>query len=232
MNTKIKNYVEVLFSDIPNTKKAVELKQELLSTLNDHFEAHIQKGESENQAYTNAVAELGDIDELLAGLKPAKEISEKINDYKKFKARNTAIAVMLYILGAAVVVGMSSFPAILGSANSEKYAIAGVLILLVMCAAATGLLIYTKMSLPQDIEPYVTQKANAPEIRTDTKAGVIMASFLKLYWLLVVIVYLFVSFTFSSWHISWLIFLIGAALREGIILFYRAFTNDSTDFKD
>ena len=50
MNQKIKNYVDVLFDDIPNSRKAIELKEEILSNLNEHFEAHIAEGKSKNQA--------------------------------------------------------------------------------------------------------------------------------------------------------------------------------------
>ena len=71
MNSKIKNYVDVLFNDIPMTRKAAELKEEILSTLNEHFEAHLAEGKSENQAYTEALSDMGDIDELLESLTPA-----------------------------------------------------------------------------------------------------------------------------------------------------------------
>ena len=44
MNRKIKNYVDVLFNDVPKTIKAAELKEEILADLNEHFEAHISEG--------------------------------------------------------------------------------------------------------------------------------------------------------------------------------------------
>ena len=104
MNSKIKNYVDVLFRDLPNSRKAMELKEEILSTLNDHFEAHVAEGKSENQAYTEALYDLGDVDELLAKLAPEKELKAKIDDYRKKSARNTAIAVMLYFFGALALI--------------------------------------------------------------------------------------------------------------------------------
>ncbi len=79
MNSKIKNYVEVLFTDIPSTRKSQELKEEILSNLNEHFEEHLREGKSENQAYTEALGDLGDIDELLKDLAPEQEIKEKLD---------------------------------------------------------------------------------------------------------------------------------------------------------
>ena len=101
MNGKIKNYVDVLFNDIPQTRKAAELKEEILSNLNEHFEAHIAEGKSENQAYTEALGDLGDVDELLESLAPERELKPKIDDYRKKAAKNKSIAVMLYIFGAS-----------------------------------------------------------------------------------------------------------------------------------
>ena len=46
MNTKIKNYVDVLFNDVPTTRKAQELKEEILADLNEHYASHIAEGKS------------------------------------------------------------------------------------------------------------------------------------------------------------------------------------------
>ena len=82
MNTKIKNYVDVLFNDVSKTRKAQELKEEILADLNEHYASHIAEGKSENQAYTDALADLGDIDELLASLAPERELKPKIDAYR------------------------------------------------------------------------------------------------------------------------------------------------------
>ena len=87
MNKKLTNYVNGLFSDYPNTKKVQELKEEILSNLNEHFEDAVNNGASENKAYTEAISKLGDIDELLQSIIPNEDESKKINAYKKRKAK-------------------------------------------------------------------------------------------------------------------------------------------------
>ncbi len=77
MNNKIKNYVDVLFSDIPRTNKAIEMKEEVLSNLSDKFDDFIKQGMSETQAYSMAVSSMGDIDEMLENIKPDAEFIEK-----------------------------------------------------------------------------------------------------------------------------------------------------------
>lgn len=223
MNTKIKNYVEVLFRDIPNTQKAQELKEELLSTLNDHFEAHIAEGKSENQAYTEALADLGDVDELLKGLEPDRELKEKIDVYRQKRAKNTAIAVMMYILGTVCVIFFSTIPDMLDVKRTEIFPIIGVISMLVFAAFATGLIIYTNMSMPQDVSHYISQKSGKyHEIKYtgDSKALKIIASFMKVYWTLVLVIYLAVSFTTGMWAWTWLIWVIASAVKEAIYIFF------------
>ena len=223
MNQKIKNYVDVLFNDIPQTRKASELKEEILSTLNDHFESHLAEGKSENQAYTESLADLGDVDELLASLAPERELKPKIDEYKKRAAKNKAIAVMIYILGAIFITCLPAISEVFGIGDVEKFGVIGLFGLLVCAAIATGLLIYTNNSVPQDVEPYLTKKSKARSgsgpngERTDREN--FWFSFWKLYWLVVTIIYLAISFTTGAWFITWIIWLIAAAVKQAIIMF-------------
>ena len=88
MNNKIKNYVDVLFSDTPKSRKTQELKMEFMSDLNEKYEAFIAEGMSENQAYSSTIAGVGDIDEMFQGLFPDTELKAQIEKYRMRKARN------------------------------------------------------------------------------------------------------------------------------------------------
>lgn len=218
MNKKIKNYVDVLFNDIPNTRKASELKEEILSNLNEHFEEHMREGKGENQAYTEALADLGDVDSLLKDLAPEREIQEKLDVYRKFRARNTSVAVVLYILGAIALIGPAGLCSVFGFGNEDKAGILGLIALLIFAAIATGIIIYTNMSVPQDVEPFLKQKKTS-EFDTSTEKGKLLKAIMEIYWLIVTIIYLAVSFMTHSWAYSWLIWLIAAAVQKAIYLF-------------
>ena len=56
MNHKIDSYINALFSDVPRTKKAQELIDELLSNMRDRYEDYLREGKSEAQAYSLTVA--------------------------------------------------------------------------------------------------------------------------------------------------------------------------------
>lgn len=226
MNSKIKNYVDVLFKGIPNTKKAQELKEEILSNLNDHFEAHIAEGKSENQAYTDALGDLGDIDELLKSLEPERELKEKIDTYRTFRARNTSISVSLYIISVVFVIGLGGLSEFLSPQNEELFGTIGVIAMFICIAAATGLLIYTHMSMPQDVSQYITMRNRTGLIgyAGSNKNLRQLAAFMKLYWSIVLIIYLGLSFFTGKWGITWLIWLIAVAVKNAVYMFF-----DTTD---
>lgn len=226
MNSKIKNYVDVLFRDIPNTKKAQELKEEILSTLNDHFEEHIAEGKSENQAYTEALGDLGDIDELLKDLEPEEKLKVKIDEYRAKRAKNTSISVMFYILSVVSVVFFGGIPAITGKGNEEVGGLIGIIIMFALIAAATGLLIYTHMNIPQDVEQYISHEKKNSLVPYNGNNTTLknLAALMKLYWMIVLIIYLAVSFHTGRWAWTWLIWLIASAIKQAIYIFFE--TND------
>mgnify|MGYP007056197327 CR=1 FL=1 len=217
MNRKIKNYVDVLFNDVPMTRKAAELKEEILSTLGEHYDAHVAEGKSENQAYTEALADMGDIDELLESIVPEKELKPKIDEYRRKRARNTAIAVMLYIFGGLLISGLPAVCAVFGLWNEAKAGVTGFILLLLCVLAATGLLIYTRMSVPQDVEPFLTRKKESFD--TSTPQGRRRKGIASIYWLLVTAAYLAISFATGAWYITWLVWLIASAGWQAIHLF-------------
>lgn len=222
MNTKIKNYVDVLFKGIPNTKKSQELREEILSNLDEHFQAHIAEGMSENQAYTESLRDLGDIDELLKDLEPEKDLKEKIDSYRNKRARNVSIAVFLYILSVLVLIGLPALSAVFEIGSEEKMGVIGLLCMLAIVAVATGIIVFTKMSMPQDVAEYIHKDSHYNSFENNPeKGGWFLSWFLSAYWIIVVVIYLGLSFMTGAWNITWLIWLIASAVRNGITAFYN-----------
>ncbi len=223
MNKKIKNYVDVLFSDIPKTKKSQELKEEILANMSERFEAYIAQGKSENQAYSQSITDLGDIDEMLVSIAPERELKPKIDQYRIRRARNIAIGVAMYILGVIILISFASLPSIFGHSEWEDAgAIIGLICLLSLAAGATALIIYTVMSVPQDVAPYLQDGDDDEKIfKGDTsQRALVFSSILKFFWLIVVAVYLFISFRTFQWHITWIIFPVAGIFAQGIKIIY------------
>ena len=210
MNNKIKNYIDVLFAEVPRSKKAIELREELASNMNDRFEDCIRQGMSEAQAYSQTVANMGDVDALLAEVMPDAEFRTQAQYYRRRNARSTGIAVALYILGAAIVVASALFEERFG----ESAPIIGVVILLVLAAAATGMLIYSHMSTPQEFKDYDEMSESERKLYA-TPAGKKLRAVQSIFWSVITIVYLAVSFLTYAWHITWIIWPV-AGILSGI----------------
>ena len=73
MENKLRAYMDHLFQDVPNTKKAVEVKEEILQNIVDKYHDLVAEGKSEEAAYNIAIASIGDLDELLASLKDSSQ---------------------------------------------------------------------------------------------------------------------------------------------------------------
>ena len=211
MNNKLKSYVNGLFADCPKTKKAQELKEEILSNLSEHFNEAIKNGYSENDAYTEAISKLGNIDELLQSIMPDKDLAEKINAFKAKKAKITAIAVMLYIIGTAIFIGIPGVAALTHSSNIALCGIIGLITLLIFVAIATALLIFVNMSTPQEIMPYIAEKEDNWIDKT-TKKGALIGMINDICPIIILVAYFIISFTTRAWNITWVIFLLNPVI--------------------
>ena len=64
MENRLREYMDDLFGEIPPTKQAVELKEEILQNLIDKYHDLLAEGKSPEAAFNISVASVGDVDEL------------------------------------------------------------------------------------------------------------------------------------------------------------------------
>ncbi|MGE5485372.1 MAG: permease prefix domain 1-containing protein [Ignavibacteriales bacterium] len=65
MKDRVKRQVDSWFEDIPETKQLLELKEEICANLLERVGDSISGGTSEDEAFKRAIAELGDVSELV-----------------------------------------------------------------------------------------------------------------------------------------------------------------------
>ncbi|MBO4532873.1 MAG: hypothetical protein J5726_04160 [Treponema sp.] len=109
----IKNYLESMFRNLPNTDEVLKAKRELLQMMEDKYTELIREGKTENEAVAKVIAEFGNLDEVSASLGIKEVIGEKkernrrnvtmeeIKEYINDKIASilfTAIGVALFIL--------------------------------------------------------------------------------------------------------------------------------------
>lgn len=64
----IKNYLEAMFANMPNTDEVIKAKRELLSMMEDKYNELIEEGKNDNEAVGTVISEFGNLDELAQDL--------------------------------------------------------------------------------------------------------------------------------------------------------------------
>jgi len=218
MEDKLRRYVDGLFARTAPTKKAVELKEEMLQNLNDKYNDLISEGKTPEAAYNIAIAGIGDVSGLLHELEA--EIVYSVPDMAEYQAARqrtamfTSIAVMLYILCALPLIIL----ALLGVWNPARI---GLPIMFVMIAAGTGLLVFNHMTKPKYRKGSDTMVDEFREWQSEnTSRKSLRRAISAALWSVIVALYFVISFWSFQWHLTWIIFLVGAAVESLINIFF------------
>lgn len=216
MNERIKSHVDAIFSDAPDTLKVRDLKEELLSNLSLKYEDLIAGGMSQEDAYRQVVASIGDVSELLLQIQNERAYNSRIPDGNSHRrAVLVAISVGLFILSPMCVV---FFDALIPGSTI------GVPLMFVLIAIGVGLQVYNQMTKPRYIKRDETVVEEFKQWKSETtRETTIRRSMSSILWLVIVIVYLLYSFFLGAWAYSWILFLIGALLEAIIRLCFQIF---------
>lgn len=213
MISKIRNYITKAFEDVPKTKKSVDMQEELISNLIEKFNDQLKAGKTEEEAYTSVIAGIGDLSELTEGLKERHILSVPTEKQRKTSALFISVAVMIYILSPM---------ALIFCAEVLKAEIAGLMIMFMMIAIATGLLVFHFISRPKYNKEDETMIEEFKEWKAaKDKNKPLFDALSGAFWLIVVTVYFYVNFAFGWWSFSWIIFILAAAIQNIIKAIYE-----------
>ena len=81
MNT-IRNYLDNMFRNLPNTEAVRKAKAELLQMMEDKYEELIKEGKTENEAIGIVISEFGNLDELADSLGIGEQVTESADESK------------------------------------------------------------------------------------------------------------------------------------------------------
>ena len=175
MENRLREYMDDLFGEIPPTKQAVELKEEILQNLIDKYHDLLAEGKSPEAAFNISVASVGDVDELLSGLTagytphPCQDQETYIKQKRK-SALLFSTSIMLYILCVLPVI----------IADSVGYDII-------------------------DFREWQEYNSGSRQTFRAVNSAV---------WTLATVLYLIISFSTMRWNVTWIIFLIAAAVQS------------------
>lgn len=156
----IKDYIEVLFLQVPITDKTKQIKEDLLGTAEDHYYGLIEEGVSEKEAIGIVISDFGTIDEILKELDLEKEVVEEIDydqtdvlsiddafDYwREVRRLSMGISVGLFFF-----VGAFSFIPIMNGAYGGFIGVMGLLLMFLFWALGVLFFVINGYSLRKNI---------------------------------------------------------------------------------
>ncbi len=151
----IKNYLESMFRNLPNTSEVIKAKNELLQMMEDKYTELRREGKSENEAVAKVIAEFGNLDEVAASL----GIKEVIGEKKERERRNVSLeevkdyiqdktsSILLRVIGIALFI-ISCVPVIILDNYTTRDWL-GVALIFVFVAIGIALTIVAKTRVEQ-----------------------------------------------------------------------------------
>ena len=152
----IKNYLETMFANLPNTIEVKNAKDELLSMMEDKYSELIAEGKPENEAVGIVISEFGNLDELAESLGIGTVVNQESDntDRRMISTQEVinyvadctrrrfilAIGVFLCILSP---VGPIMFDAIGDSIGIGSFTAIGVILMFVLAALGVGAIVFS-----------------------------------------------------------------------------------------
>lgn len=206
MREQLAQYVDLLFA---GSDGAEEIKQEILQNTLDRFDDLVSRGSTEEAAYRQAIAGIGDVGELLGGESPdARPQPEIVDPLPGFEGTAPAVARMMRAVAIFLYI-VSPVPLLL--LDTLGWDNIGMCLTLVIVAIATLLLLTFKAPAGKKSAQDSQQAAGTAEGRKNL--GVSIKSLMRT---LGVVLYFVISFSTGAWLVTWLIFPIEKAL-EGVV---------------
>ena len=218
MNEKIRKHIEELFANAPKTRKAMELREEMTQNTIEKYQDLIAEGFQEEAAYQNVISSIGDVTELFGDLEERNPLSLPEKDRRK-KAMLKAAAAGLYIFAVAVF--------LCGMAITEIwffYPEAATIVLaltVILCIPPTCMMVYAAQMYPEFHKKENTLVESYKEaVHARNKEKSVKASISVIVWLATMILYFFISFFTSKWHVTWILFLVGGCAQAIVCLVF------------
>ena len=220
MKEKIRQHFNEIFEEAPKTRKALDLKQEMIQNAMDKYDDMVADGYSEEDAYRNVIESIGDVNELFPEVEEKNLFTLPEEDRKK-KAMLTAVAVGLYIFAGAV---FFFFGCIDGTVAHHGFSLGqmGLVIALLICIAPTIMLVYAANMYPdytkKEENDMVERYKEARYSRNRTTA--VRRSINSIIWTLAVVLYFLISFETFDWEITWIIFPMALCVQSIVRLIF------------
>lgn len=220
MNERIRNHVESLFAQVPSSRRADELKDELISNLTERYNDLVLQGKDEETAYNIVIAGIGDADELIRGLREQEVFDPvQMQMQRQKSALLVSVAVALFIISPVFIIIFGVGLGAGGLINQDLGVVIGIVLMFICCAGGVMLLVYNALSKPKYVKMEDTIVEDFKEWNSrKTKNNAVRKSVNSLIWMLATVIYLSIGFFANLWSPGWMVFLLAAVVTHVIRL--------------
>lgn len=107
----IQEYVDRMFSNIPENEQTMSIKQEIIENLQEKVMDLIENGKEEEDAINKAIVDFGDFDEIMSELSIETAPVTSIDNKKmaEYKYKKTTNAFLFSLCGSAIIIALTVF---------------------------------------------------------------------------------------------------------------------------
>lgn len=217
---KISKQLDVLFVNAPRSKAAWELQEELLVNCIERYDDLVAGGMTPEQAETTVIDGIGNVDELIAALPQDGRRTEEAyeGERRQRSALIMAISIGLYIFAGAILI-ISAF---LSDFYGDNLVMIGFSVALFICIVPTTLLVYNAYRWPSYKKKEDNVVESFKEWNNDSqKTKSVRKAISSLIWTITLVAYFVISFLTFAWHLTWILFLVGACVEAAVSLIFN-----------
>lgn len=210
MEQELRAYVNALFEQAPNSSRTIEVREEIYANVLERYNDLLKSGTPPAQAYELAKSSIGNIQDIFQSLQEPATTDLEAQKMRKHRSIFLSIGMGCWVLAGGSIAIFSMFGLVP----------VGLILMFVFAAIALAFTVYAATAyknspasqyagVPNDeVEQFQQWKAEkiSGERRSKRYSGP--------FWLLVTVVYFLVSFSTGAWQITWLIWIIGAAVEK------------------
>ncbi len=213
MVEELKKYIDEVFEAAPKTRAAYELKEELLANSTERYFDLVEDKVPEKEAFDIVINSIGDFDQLFEKEEIKVSSPSERDEIIKKTAFYKALAVGLYIFSFCVAFIFEEL---------TPFGEFGFVAMLMIVALATGILVYVGAAYPKYKKTDDTVVEEFKEWNSkQKKRKSIQGSVSTIVWMIILVLYFMCSFATGAWHISWVMFLIGACAQAIVNLVFQ-----------
>ncbi len=219
MNERMRSHIEKLFEDAPKTRKAFELREELLVNSEERYQDLIATGVSDDDAFRHVISSIGNVNELFQGLAQVKS-----EDKAELEARAKKVAIIktaavgLYIFSVALFLSFSLFDIY----SSLELSTIGLILMVFIDIIPTCMLVYVANLYPKYQRKEDTIVEDFKEWKSDNKkAKSIRGAVSMIIWSATFLLYFAISFATYAWYATWIIFIAAGCVQAIAELIFR-----------